>query len=195
MLNLETKIEDLPKIGSAYQKKLKKLKIKTVQDLLFYFPSRYEDFSNIIPINEVKVGFTVCVQGKITEIKSSRSFKKWMDITEIIVEDESGSIKALWFNQPYLAKSLKEDDFICLAGKVNLGKDGIYINNPTHERINASPIGYGRGNFSNSGSFTHTGRIVPVYSETRGMTSRWLRFIIKPLLSALYNKMPEETSK
>mgnify|MGYP001617142177 CR=1 FL=1 len=190
MLNLETKVEDLPKVGLAYQKKLKRLGIKTVQDLLFYFPSRYDDFSEIIPIKNVKVGYTVCVQGKILEINSTRTFKKFMGITEVILEDETGSIKALWFNQPYLAKTLKEDDFICLAGKVSLGKDGIYLNNPAYERI--SELSQNPSdNLRASNNLTHTGRIIPVYSETKGVSSRWLRFIIKPLLSSFYNEIPE----
>ncbi len=182
MLTLDTKIEEIPRVGLAYQKKLKKLKIQTVKDLLFYFPSRYDDFSNIVPIKKAKVGYVVCVQGRITEIEHSRSFKKWMAITKIVIEDETGSIGALWFNQSYLAKSLKEDDFICLAGKVSLGKEGVYLNNPAYERISE---------ISENHNLTHTGRIVPVYAETRGLTSRWLRFIIKPLLVAFYNQMPE----
>lgn len=180
MLNLHTKIDELPKIGGAYQKKLKKLGIETVNDLLFYFPSRYEDFSKIIPINKVQVGYNVCVQGKIIEVKHYKSFRKWMDITQIEVQDDSGSITAMWFNQPYLAKSLKEDDMICLAGKVSLGKEGVFLNNPAHERISE---------FSN-GNLTHTGRIVPIYPETKGLTSRWLRFAIKPLLGMLYKEIP-----
>ena len=183
MLTLETKIEEIPKIGLAYQKRLKKLGIENVKDLLFYFPSRYEDFSNIMPIKNVKVGYMVCVQGKIIKKKHYKTFKKWMDITEIIIEDETGPIKALWFNQPYLANSLKEDDFICLAGKVNLGKDGIYLNNPAYEKLsNTQHL---------TPNLTHTGRIIPVYSETRGLTSRWLRYIVKPLLINFYNKIPE----
>ncbi len=182
MIDLSTNIEEIPRIGTAYHKKLKKFGIKTVQDLLFYFPSRYDDFSDIIPINKVKVGYNVCVQGKVLSIESARTFKKFMSITEVIIEDETGTIKALWFNQPYLAKTLKEDDYICLAGKVSLGKEGIYLNNPAYERM---------GEFTENNQLTHTGRIVPVYAETKGLTSRWLRFIIKPLLSAFYNQIPE----
>ena len=88
----------------------------------------------------------------------------------------------MWFNQPYIDKSLKEDDFVCLAGKVSLGKGGLYLNNPAYEKINE---------VTDNHSLTHTGRIVPVYSETRGVTSRWLRYIIKPLLANFYNKVPE----
>ena len=182
MINLDTPVEEVPKIGAAYQKKLKKFAIRTVQDLLFYFPARYDDFSDIIPINEVKNGHMACVQGKIVDIQSEKSFKKWMDITQIVIEDETGQIRAVWFNQPYLASSLKEDDFICLAGKVSLSKDGLFLNSPAHERINQ---------FSTNENLTHTGRIVPVYTETKGLTSRWLRYIIKPLLIQFHSQIQE----
>lgn len=182
MIDLDTKIGEVPKIGTAYQKKLQKLGIKTVQDLLFYFPSRYEDFSEIIPIRDVAVGQVACVQGKILAIEQSHSFKRHMEITEIIIEDETGQISALWFNQPYLAKSLKEDDYVCLAGKVSLSKDGLYLSNPSYEKIYED---------STNEKLTHTGRIVPVYSETKGVTSRWLRYVIKPLLLQFHQQIPD----
>lgn len=186
MLTLDTKVSEIPKIGPAYAKKLTKLGIKTVQDLLFYFPSRYDDFSEIIPINQTRVGEIVCVQGKILSIEQSHTFKRGMDITEIIIEDETGQISALWFNQPYLAKSLKEEDYICLAGKVSLGKEGIYLSNPAYERFYPD---------NEDQNLTHTGRIVPVYSETKGITSRWLRYILKPLLVQFYSQVPDMLPK
>jgi len=188
MISLSTKIEEVPKIGPAYQKRLKKFGIKTVQDLLFHFPSRYDDFSNIIPISHArqKLGETVCVQGKITEIESSHTWKKWMNLTEAVVQDNSGEIKVIWFNQPYLAKTLKEDDFVCLAGKIGFYNKGLYLNNPSYERIN---------NFGENEELTHTGRIVPVYPETRGVTSRWLRYVIKPLLYRFAEQIPESLPK
>ena len=182
MINLETPIEDVPNIGLAYYKKLKKLGIKTIQDLLFYFPVRYEDFSNIIPINQIKVGQISCVQGRILHIENTQTYKKWMIITEAEIEDETGTIKALWFNQPFLTKSLRQDDFVCMAGKVSLSKKGVYLNNPAFEKISE---------ISENDDLTHTGRIIPVYSETKGVTSKWLRYIIKPLLEYFYDKMPE----
>lgn len=183
-LSLSTPVQDVPRIGTAYQKKLKKFGIKTVQDLLFHFPARYDDFSDIIPIEKArqKLSETVCIQGRVAEIESSRTLRNWMSITEAIIEDESGKIKVLWFNQPYIAKSLKEEDFVCLAGKVSLGKEGLYLNNPSYERINE---------WSENDDLTHTGRIVPVYPETRGVTSRWFRYVMKPLLVRFVNIMPE----
>jgi ATP-dependent DNA helicase RecG len=184
MISLSTPIQEIPKIGISYAKKLKKFGIKTVQDLIFYFPARYDDFSEIIKINQARQRLkeTVCVQGQITQIENTKSFKKWMAITEAVIQDESGEIKAIWFNQPYLTKNLKEDDFVCLAGKVSLFKEGIYLNSPSYERINE---------IGEKEELTHTGRIVPVYSETRGVTSKWLRYIIKPLLYRFAEQIPE----
>src|SRR3989338_2291332 len=190
MISLETKIEEIPRITTPYQKKLKKIGIKTIQDLLFYFPVRYDDFSNIIYIKDIKNGYPACIQGKIIEISTEKTFKKWMDITEAIIEDQTGQIRAVWFNQPYIEQSLKADDFVCLAGKISLGKGGLYLNNPAYEKV---------GQMDESTNLTHTGRIVPVYAETRGLTSRWLRYIIKPLLTVFNNEiiepLPEEILK
>ncbi len=184
ILSLLTPIGDVPKIGLAYQKRLKKFGIKTVQDILFHFPSRYDDFSDIIPISEArqKLAKTVCVQGKIVKIKDTRTFKKWMNLTEAVIQDENAEIKIIWFNQLYITKTLKEGDFVCLAGKVSLGKEGLYLNNPAYEKINE---------WAENNNLTHTGRIVPVYPETRGVTSRWFRFIIKPLLVRFVNIISE----
>ena len=81
ILSLLTPIQDVPRISLTYQKRLKKFGIKTIQDILFHFPSRYDDFSDIIPISEArqKLAGTVCVQGEIIEIKNIRTFKKWMN--------------------------------------------------------------------------------------------------------------------
>jgi len=184
MINLSTKTEEVPKIGQTYAKRLRKFGIKTVQDLLFHFPARYDDFSEIISIANArqKLSESVCLQGKISEIKNTRTFKKWMTLTEAVAEDNTGEIKVIWFNQPYLAQNLKEEDFVSLAGKISLGKEGIYLNNPVYERINE---------WSEPNELTHTGRIVPVYPETRGVTSRWLRYVIKPLLYRFSEQVPE----
>ena len=159
MISLNTKIEEIPKIGAVYGKRLKKFGIKTVQDLLFYFPARYDDFSEIISIRQAKqrLNDVVCVQGQIVEIENSNSFKKFTNLTQAVIRDDTGEIDVIWFNQPYLAKSLKEDDFVCLAGKISLGKDGVYFNSPSYERINE---------IGDNNELTHTGRIVPVYSES-----------------------------
>ncbi|MBZ9578318.1 ATP-dependent DNA helicase RecG [Patescibacteria group bacterium] len=178
-MNLSTPIESLPRVGLSYQKRLKKLGIKTIRDLLYHFPHRYEDFSNIIPISQVKLNETCCIKVKILEIENIRTWKKRMILTQAIVKDKSGAIKVIWFNQPYLIKVLKSGDNLCLAGKITLGDKGLYLSNPAHEKI------------SQTTSLIHTGRIVPVYPETEGLSSRWLRFILRPLLVEFKKKIRE----
>jgi len=180
-MNLQTPIQQVPGIGPAYQKKLKKLGIKTVSDLLFHFPHRYEDFSNIVPIAKIKAGESCSIRGKVLKIQSSRTWKKRMSLTQAVIEDESGAVKVVWFNQPYLATALKEGENIILSGKAGWDKNGFYLNNPAYEKI------------SNEESFslTHTGRIIPIYPETEGISSRWLRYILKPPLTELASKIQE----
>ena len=133
-MNLFTPIEKIPGIGPVFQKKLKKLGIKTVNDLLFHFPHRYEDFSNLLPVSEVKINEICTVQGKILEIKNVRTWKKRMFLTQAILEDETGAIKAVWFSQPYLTRTLKKEDNVFLSGKVVIGDDGEYRTNPVYEK-------------------------------------------------------------
>ena len=175
-MNLSTPIEQLSKIGPQYQKKLKKLKIKTVQDLIFHFPHRYENFSNITTIAEIKTGEINSIQGKILKIENKRTWRKRMTITETLVQDKSGIIKIIWFNQPYLINTLKPGDFVCLSGKATLKKNNdIYLSSPSYEKII----------YQQTQELTHTGRLIPVYPETEKLSSKWLRFILKPLLTKL----------
>jgi len=173
-MNLDTPVSKLYKIGPVYAKNFAKLGIKTVQDLLFHFPHRYVDFSNVVPITKVEIGKTFTVQGKIIAINSVRIRRRRMVITEAIIEDESGAIKAIWFNQPYLVEQLKEKN-VSLAGKINYDGKGVYFSNPFYETL---------------GQNTHTARLVPIYPETYGVTSRMLRFQIKSLLW-LVKKIPD----
>ncbi len=189
-MDLFTPIEQIPRIGPQYQKKLKKLGIKTIRDLLYHFPHRYEDFSNLLPISGAKLGEKVCLQGKILEIKNTKTWKRRMFLTQAILQDNSGAIKVIWFNQPYITNVLKEGDVVCLAGKISLGSatkkslPELYLASPTYEKIGKTQ------------ELTHVGRIVPVYPETEGLSSRWLRYILKPLLFTIKEKLqdpiPEE---
>ena len=107
-MNLNDPIEKLYKIGPAYAKRLHSLDIKVIKDLLFYFPFRYDDFSEFTPIGDLEVGSMATVQGKIISVKNIQTYKKRMHITEVLIEDESGLIKAVWFNQPFLKDNFLE---------------------------------------------------------------------------------------
>ena len=168
-ISLKTSIEKLPQIGAAYINKLHKVGVKTVGDLLFYFPFRYDDFSEIKKISEVELGEKTSVIGKIIDIRNIRTWKRKMNITEALIEDDSGAIKAVWFNQPFLVRNLKVGANVSLSGKVAYAQEGLQLSNPAYELLGKKQV-------------LHTARLVPVYHETEGLSSKWLRAHIKPLL-------------
>ncbi len=184
MLSLETPIDSIARIPAPYRSKLKKLGIRHIGDLVFYLPYRYDDFSKVIPIAKIVPGQTNCVQGKILEIANNRTYIRKFNITEAIIQDDSGAISVKWFGQPFMAKVIQKGEYLALAGKVSNGKRGFYFSNPVYEKIYPEK------------EPTHTGRIVPVYSLTHGMSSRWVRYILKIILPealpAIQEFLPQE---
>ncbi len=167
--------------------------MKQSKTLLFYFPIKYEDFSKIVKISQLKIGENVSVKGKILSIENQTTFRKRFSVTRAILQDSSGAIQITWFNQPYLTQSIGPGDSICLAGKVSLGKHGLHFSNPIYEKIWQ---GHGQGiNKKNNLELVHTGRIVPIYPETRGLSSRWLRFVIKFLLEEFFINQKQKNNK
>lgn len=175
MITLDSDLSFLPAIPKIYKTKLKNLKIQTVRDLLFYFPTRYQDFSKLIEIKDVIAGQEVSLRGQVLEIKTN--FIKRFKITYAIISDETGSIKASWFGQPYLAKILKKGDWVILAGKVVQSKSGTYLSNPIYEKIDQQEFD------GDNLNLTHTGRIIPIYSSSQKLSSRWIRKTVKALLN------------
>ncbi len=153
--------------NQALAKKLAILGIHTVEDLLYHFPYRYDDFSRVISIRDLQAGETCAVEGYVKDVKIIRAWGRGTQLFEAVVSDASGSIRVVWFNQLYLARMFKKGTRVALAGKVYEGKRGIYFANPAYEIVGNSP--------QNS---LHTRRLVPVYRETKGLTSRWLRMLV-----------------
>lgn len=182
-MNLSTPVEKIPYVGPRYQRKLKKLGIQNVRDLIFHFPHRYDDFSNVVPISEVKIGENVCLLGEIQEIENTKTWKKKMILTTALVKDTTSSIRVVWFNQPYLINIFKKGDKVCLAGKISMGPEGLYLQSPAYEKIKTFDL--------SKDKLLHTGRLVPVYPETEGLSSRWLRFIIRPLLKKIKDELKD----
>jgi len=178
-MKLDRPVESFRYIGPVYLKRLHKLGIKTLKDLFFHFPHRYNDFTSLKKISEVKIGEEVAVQGEIKEINTRRTFKRKMFITEALINDGSGTIRAVWFNQPYLSQNFKKGNKVSLTGKTHLSEGGVFLSNPVYERVK-------EGKF-----LKHTQGLVPVYPETERLSSRWLRFIIHPLLEKYASEIEE----
>lgn len=158
-------------VGALHVKRLAQLGILSIRDLLRHFPSRYENFTNAKKISEVKIGEICSIAAKIKKISVRRTWKKRMLLTEAILEDESGAIRAVWFNQPFIARNIRQGATISVAGKLTRDKHGLYLSGPAYEALT-----------NRQQSRRHASGIVPVYPETRGITSRMLRYFIQPLL-------------
>lgn len=176
-MDLSLPIEKLKNVGTRNAPRLNRLGIKILKDLLWHIPTRYEDYSETIPISEMSLNQKVNVQGEVIKIATRKIFPRRLFVTDAIIQDLSGSVKAVWFNQPFIKNHLPEGTFVSLAGKVKTSKNGIYLASPSYEKLT----------YFNQ-DFRHTKGLVPVYSETEGITSKYLRFLIKPLLNNLQIK-------
>lgn len=161
MLTLENNLSQIKGIGQQFLTRLHKLKIKTVKDLLWHFPSRYEDFSEISEIDNLEVGQTATVFAQVESISCRQTRRRGFSIVEAIISDDSGSIKVVWFNQPYITKSLPRGKTGTFSGKVTTAREEIYLSNPL---------------------FGHQNGLLAVYPETKGLTSKGLRYLIKAIL-------------
>lgn len=176
--DLSLAIERLRSVGPRNLARLHRLGIKTLKHLLWHFPARYDDYSQEALIDQLEPGEKVHVQGEVIMIKTKRIFPRRLTITDAVIQDGSGAVKAVWFNQPYLEDSMPVGTLVSLAGTVKLDKRGMYLSNPSHERVFQL-------NPDLNAELRHTKGLVPVYPETEGVSSRYLRFLVKPLLQGL----------
>ena len=184
MVNLDLPIEKLSHVGPRMLPRLKRLGIMTIGDLIRHFPARYEDFSNAISISDIgEAGQVVSIQGEVEKIETVRAWKRRMTITTAYVNDGTDSIRTVWFNQSYLADTFKEGTLVSLSGKISQDKRGLYLSNPSYERISRSELT--DGSFQLVAGLKHTGRLIPIYPETEGISSKYLRFLIKPVIESL----------
>ncbi len=165
---LKTPISKLHRVGKALETRLALLGIYTLEDLLFYYPFRYEDYSQVVPIEELEEGTHVTVRVKIEQIATKRSPRKHMLLTEAVVSDESSRMHVVWFNQPFIGKILKAGETIYLSGIVKHDMLGVTMQSPSYEKV--------------SENTSNTARIVPIYSVTNGITQKQMRFLLTQVL-------------
>ncbi len=150
---------------------LKRLGIVSVEDLLYHFPTRYGDTAEVVSISNLVKGEVATIFGRISGLKTSKAFRKKIPMSEAVVEDETGLIKIVWFNQAYMAKMLHEGALVRVEGKVSERNGQLYFSNPQVEHVGKVPIAVGNSLFGHEGE-AHV--LYPVYPETRHLTSNWI---------------------
>ena len=128
-------------------------------------------------------GDKTTVFGEVLSASLGKTWRKKMAISEITVGDNTGIIKAVWFHQPYMAKMLNVGDKVALTGKISRNKSGLSMSNPNFEKISGYEA-LGEGSM-----------LLPVYPETSGITSRWLRFAIQKILNSLEEDVADPIPK
>jgi len=177
-MELTSSAGSLPLVGHVYQRRLEKLKIYTIEDLLYHVPNRYADYSKVSKIKGLRIDDIVTIKGTITSMKNiyTKGGKK-IQIAEF--EDNTGNITIIWFNQPFLTRSIKKGEKYSLSGKVGSFDRKKVLTSPDWE-----PIGEKKDTI-------HTGRLVPVYPETYGVSSKWLRGRISNYLESFGSEINE----
>ena len=198
------------RITPLQKEALHKLGVDTIEDLLHHFPVRYGDTAEARNIDSLKHGENVVIYGKISGLKTSKGFHTAIAMADGYVEDETGSIHCVWFNQPYIAKMYTDEMMVRIEGKIsqrrskknapdaNTSSTGeLYFSNPKIETVDRLPTGVGDSLFSDD-SEKHT--LYPVYPESRGITSLWLYHAIQKvfksgILDTIDEPIPEDILK
>lgn len=164
-------------VGAELSKKFAILGMHIIRDLAENFPRRYEDYSAVTPIKSLRPG-AVTIEAVIKQAKG-RYVRRGMHITEAVASDETDSVRLVWFNQPYRETGLKTGQPYYISGQYELSRQRFAIMNPSVELVSDFPV--------------NTARVLPVYRETKGLTSKQIRRAIReaaPLIHDLPETLP-----
>lgn len=180
---LSDPLQMVPGVGPTQAKRLAYLGVVKVEDLINYYPFRYDDFSLITKVSQAQFGMNVTLKGEIWSIKNTYTrFGKVL--TKAVLNDGTSPIEIVWFNQSYLTKSIKPGDTLQISGKVGKMGSKLSITAPDWEKIEGDK------------DTIHTGRLVPVYPETYGLSSKWIRqkvaTIFPRVAPFIQDPLPEE---
>lgn len=177
MIELNAKVTKVPQVGPKSQEKLENLNIHSVKDLLYHFPFRYEDRSKIETIGDIlkkdhqdQINRQVTIEATLTDLENiyTRTRKR---ITKGKAQDETGEIQLIWFNMHYLKRSLRVGETYLMTGKIGTFGREISLIVPQMEKTRTKNL--------------HSGRIVPIYPQTEGISSRWLRARINDVIAEI----------
>ena len=166
---LDASVTVLHGVGPRHGHTLGHLGIRTLGDLLYYFPRRYDDYSRLLPINRLHYGDEATVIGAIQSVAVRPVRSGRQQLVEAVVNDGTAALRINWFNQPWTAKRLHGGANIVLSGKLDQYLGRLVMNNPEWEPLEQQQL--------------NTNRIVPVYPLTANITQRWLRRLLYQVVS------------
>ena len=193
-MNLNSKIEEVfIRLPESRKKAIKKIGIQTINDLLYYFPARYNDTDEIKNTKNVQKGDKVIIYAKVKKIKPTKAYYKKIPMTEAVLEDDEGVIQAVWFRQPYIAKMLPEGTFAKFSGTISERKGKPYLANPEYEITN--DIASGLFEKESDNHF-----LIPIYPESQGISSQWIyhslqKVLVSKFFKELKDPIPEKILK
>jgi ATP-dependent DNA helicase RecG len=158
-MELSSPVTAVKGVGEELAKKLAVLGVKTVGELVDYLPRRYEDYSEVVAIRDTLPG-PITIKAVVKQA-TGRYVRRGMHLTEAVVSDETGSMRLIWFNQPYRAQGLKAGAEYYFSGLFELSHQHMQMTSPSAELVSDFPV--------------NTARVVPVYRETKGLTSKQIR--------------------
>ncbi|RLC98093.1 MAG: hypothetical protein DRI65_18615, partial [Chloroflexota bacterium] len=176
-LDFQAPITTIKGIGEKKQKALERMGIQSINDLLYTFPRRHDDYSKLKPIGSLWYGEFVTVIGSVESVSSRAVRSGKMTIVEALISDKSGAIRATWFNQPWIENQLTKAKQVVLSGLVEQYLGRLVMNSPEWEPLSEKQL--------------HTNRIVPVYPLTKDVTQKWLRGVIHDIVEEYSPHLPD----
>ncbi|GJQ40338.1 MAG: ATP-dependent DNA helicase RecG [Anaerolineaceae bacterium] len=168
-------------VGPRHAQTLGQLGMVTLGDMLYYFPRRYEDYSQLKPIKNLWVNEIVTVIGAVQSVGTRPVKGGKLQLTEAVITDGTGALRLTWFNQPWIANRMKVGDNIAASGKLTQALGRLVMTNPDFEPVEAEHL--------------HTNRIVPIYPLTQRITQKWLRGLMNQVVTywapALVDHLPD----
>ena len=140
-MQLSTPLTEAFRLSDAHKRALARLGLRTMRDLLFHFPFRYEQGGDVTTVAGLVAGQEASLVGTLERLETKKSWKRRIPVSEGYLRDQSGRIKVRWFNQPYIAKMYGEGAVVKATGKVSGTGEKIYLANPKLERVSLTEAG------------------------------------------------------
>ena len=175
-LSKEDSLDRLPRVGAQTVAKLKRMGLERVGDLIYHFPNRHNDFANMTKVSQLRPGEQHTIVVTVWEASGTATGRRRKS-TQAVLGDETGNVRAVWFNQPWVARELRPGTEVVISGKVGVFRGQPVFESPEHELL------------AGQRELLHTGRLVPVYPSTERLTQRTLRRTVKRALDACLDQL------